>query len=49
MYQKQDYTGSLMNSEEEEWMKNYEKERFGRPLDRDINGNPIEEGKEGDK
>lgn len=25
MYQKQDYTGSLMNSEEEEWMKNYEK------------------------
>lgn len=46
MSEEQDFKGSIMSKEEEEWMKNHEKERFGRVLERDVNGDPIGEMKE---
>ncbi len=41
----QDNRGSEMSPEEEAAMHDYEKERFGHVLERDVNGDPVDEHK----
>jgi len=41
----QNHEGSDMSRKEEEAKHKYEQERFGHVLERDVNGNPVDEEK----